>query len=227
MAPERIADPEITQALEEIEDTLRAERRALGPLPGENAGLQARLERLKGERDRLQGELEELRTGRARNLPRLPEVLVPPFKVRSPVPARRLLRAALPSLALLGVLFIFLKDLSRAGQRIFLLVMGGFLLVRLFALWGGRSWWNFSEVGIEGGGKEAGEPRVPYSKITGVKVDATPSQRRRGVGTVQVTYEEELGGRVEKNLTLKDVPEPERLASWIQAKRSPRLGASG
>lgn len=227
MAPERLADPEITQALEEIEDTLRAERRALAPLPDENVELRARLERLMSERDQLQGELEELLKGRARNHPRLPEVLNPPFVVRSPVPVRRMLRTALPSLALLVVLLSFMKDSMHLGQTIFLLVLGVFLVLRLPALWVGGSSWQFSEADIRGYGKKTGVARVLYSSITSVKVDATPSQRRRGVGTIQVTYQEEFSGEMEKLLTLEDVPEPERLASWIQAKRSPRLGTSG
>lgn len=139
---------------------------------------------------------------------------------------RRQLRATLPSLMLLAVLIIILKGQVHLGLRIFVFVAGVFVLARFFGLWRGSSWWSFSEAGIEGSGKEEGEARVPYSSITGVKVDATPSQRRLGVGTVQVTYEEGFGGPVERSLTLKDVPEPERLASWIQAKRSPRLGAS-
>jgi membrane protein YdbS with pleckstrin-like domain len=227
MAPERFADPEVTQALEELEDTLRTERRALGPLLGENVRLQAKLERLKARRDQLQEELQGLRTGRARNHPRLPEVLVPPFKVRPAVPVRRQLRMALPSLALLVVLFLILEGQSHVGQRIFVLFAGIFVLLRFFGFVKGRSWWNFSKVGIRGGGKEADEAQVPYSRIIRVKVEATPSQRRRGVGTVQVTYEEQPGEGMERTLTLKDVPEPERLASWLREKRSPRLGASG
>ena len=226
MAPERFTDPGVTQALEEIEDTLRAERRTLGPWVGENAALRERLERLEAERDQLQEELEGVRKGRARNHPRLPEVLVPFFRIRSSVPVRHQLRTALPSLALLGLLFFILRDQAHSVQRVFVFCIGVFLLMRFLSLWLGGAWWDFSETGIRGGGKEAGEGQVPYSRITGIKVDATPSQRRRGVGTVQVTYEEEPGGAVERTLTLKDVPEPERLASWIQEKRSPRLGAS-
>ena len=39
VSAERFVDPEVSQAVEELEDALKAERRALGPLPGENAEL--------------------------------------------------------------------------------------------------------------------------------------------------------------------------------------------
>jgi hypothetical protein len=227
MAPERIASPEISQALEEAGDTLRAERRTLGPLAGENAALRERLERLEAERDQLQEELKGLRKGRSSNHARLPEVLVPPFRIRPPVPMRRQLRTILPSMALLGLLFFILRDQAHAAQRVFVFCIGVFLLMRSFGLWLGGAWWDFSKTGIRGGGKEAGDGLVPYSRITGIKVDTTPSQRRRGVGTVQVAYEEKPGGEMKMTLTLKDVPEPERLASWIQEKRSQRLGDAG
>jgi hypothetical protein len=224
MAPELLADPEITQALKESEDALWAERRMLGPLQGETTRLQARLEHLKAERDQLRGVLERLREGRARNSPRLPEVLVHPFKVRPRKPLRRHLRELLPYLGVLTFLSIFMNE--GIAKWMLLLALWGTLLVNGIRFWRRSPWWHFSEAGIEGGGKEAGEGRVPYSSITGVKVEATPSQRRRRVGTVQVAYEGELGGAAERNLTIEDVPEPERLASWIESKRSPRLGVS-
>jgi hypothetical protein len=221
MPGERFADPEVTQALEEAEDALRAERRALGPLPGENAELQARLERLKAERDQLRGELEGLRKGRARSHPRLPDVLEPPFKVRPHVSVRRQLRKALPFLALAGVLLIFMRGQLSSGLRIFLLVLGVVLSARFLASRRGRPGWHFRETGIEESGQGRGRAQaVPYSAITGVKVHATASQHRRGVGTIEMTWRAEPGEGWEKTLTLEDVPEPERLAAWIESKRS-------
>lgn len=224
MAPERLAAPEITQALEELEDTLRAERRTLEPLQGENAGLRARLERLEAERDQLRGELEGLRRGQATSHPRLPAVLATPFTVRPRSPLLRQLRESAPYLLVLAVPLLYAKNST--AKTIFLLIFGGSMLLRAFHRWRGDSWWDFREAGIEGGGTERGE-RVPYSSITGVTVDATPAQRRRGVGTVQVMYELQPGRGGERRLTLKDMPEPERLAAWIEAKRSPWPGASG
>ncbi|HEX8435978.1 hypothetical protein [Archangium sp.] len=46
------------------------------------------------------------------------------------------------------------------------------------------------------------------------------SQRRRGVGTLVVTYKSWPGTPGQQCVQLKDMPEPERLAAWLQAKRS-------
>ncbi|HYI01041.1 hypothetical protein [Hyalangium sp.] len=40
------------------------------------------------------------------------------------------------------------------------------------------------------------------------------------MGTLQVTSQAQTGAQRERVLVLKDVPEPERLAAWIQVKRS-------
>ena len=53
MPGERQADPEILQALDEVQRALRDERSALGTLPREHAELGARLEELQQERERL------------------------------------------------------------------------------------------------------------------------------------------------------------------------------
>jgi hypothetical protein len=59
---------------------------------------------------------------------------------------------------------------------------------------------------------------VRYTDVVEVEAYSSKGQRLRGVGSVGVTYKAVMGE--EKLLTLKDVPEPERLAEWLQSKRS-------
>jgi hypothetical protein len=226
MSAERFVDPEVTQAVEEIEDALRTERRALGPLPGENAELREKIERLTTERDQLRSDLEGLRQGRAKGLPRLPEALAPPLRVVPYVPMRRRLREALPLLTPLGVLVLFGRGQLGAWVLILALVAVAWVVARVVDVSRSRPWWGLKEDGFEAGGK--GETSfVRYSEISSVEVQVTASQRRRGVGTVHVKCELKGEERPLKFLTLKDVPEPERLAAWLQAKRLERAWEAG
>jgi hypothetical protein len=218
VSAERFVDPEVSQAVEEIEDALKAERRALEPLPGENAELREKLQRLTAERDQLRDELERLRQGRPRGLPRLPEVLAPPLKILPHVSMRRRLREALPFLTPLGVLALFGKEQLGAWALILLLAVVGWGVARVADVSRSRGSWRLGEDGFEAFGE--GEPvSVKYANITRVEVQVSGAQRRRGVGTVHVRCEEKGEERPLKFLELKDVPEPERLAAWLQAKR--------
>lgn len=226
MSAERFVDPEVSQAIEQIEDALSAERRALGPLPGENAGLREKIQRLTAERDRLRGELERLREGRPQRLPRLPEVLAPPLRILPHVSMRRRLREALPFLTPLGALALFGREQLGVWALIFLGAFVAWGVARIADVSRSRDWWDLKEDGFET--NEEGVPSfVRYSEISRVEVEITASQRRRGVGTVHVKSEQKNEERSLKLLTLKDVPEAERLAAWLQANRLERNRESG
>jgi hypothetical protein len=88
--------------------------------------------------------------------------------------------------------------------------------------WRGR-WlapWRFETHGFEGGGRQGPQRLVSYSDVLNVEVYVSASQRRRGVGTLVVTYKAWPGTPGQQCVQLKNVPEPERLAAWLQAKRS-------
>lgn len=216
MAGERFIDPEVSQAVEEAEAALQAERRALGPLPGQNAELREKLQRLTAERDRLRGELEQMRQGRSRGLPRLPEVLTPPLKILPQVPVRRRLREALPFLTPVGILVLFRAQLD-GWALIILLAVVAWGVARVADVSRSRGGWLLKEDGVESFG-EGAPVLVKYADMTRVEVQVSRSQHRRGVGTVHVRCEEKGEERPLKFLELKDVPEPERLAAWLQAK---------
>jgi hypothetical protein len=226
MSAERFVDPEVSQAVEEIEDALRTERRALGSLPGDNAELRAKIERLTAEREGLRGELEGLRQGRAKGLPRLPEVLAPPFRVLPHVSMRRRLREAMPFVTPLGVLALFGREQLGVWSLILLLAVLFWGVARVVDISRSRPSWLLKEDGLEA--TEAGETSfVRYSELSDVEVQVSASQRRRGVGTLHVKGELKGEERPLKFLTLKDVPEPERLAAWLQQKRSERAWEQG
>lgn len=226
MAPERFVDPAVGQALEEVREALRTEQASQGSLASQNAQLRERAQRLEAERDRLRGELEQLRQGRIGPMPRLPEVLVPPFELQSPLSLRRQVREALPML-----LIMVLAALAGGGggkQKllagiffVFALVM---VVVQAVSYWQSRERWRFEEGGIRAW--EAEEPGVRglnlirYQAMLGVEAHSSNSQRLRGLGSVTVTYKSEA--EEQKQLVLEDVPEPERLAEWLEARR---LGA--
>jgi hypothetical protein len=216
VSTERYVDPAVGQALEEARESLRAERRTQEPLSSQNAELRERAERLQAERDQLRGELEHLRQGRTGRVPRLPEVLTPPFEVRPPVPLRRQVREALPMLLLLMFpLSLAWKKKATAPVILlfFLLMIGAQLLMH----WRGRARWRFTPDGIEAKEPEVQGGLVRYTDVLRAEAYSSRGQRLRGVGSVGVTYKALMGE--EKLLTLKEVPEPERLAEWIQSKR--------
>lgn len=218
MSTERYVDPSVGQALEEVQEALRTERRALVSLPAENAGLRAKLERLQAERGKLREELEGLRQGRTGRMRRLPEALTPPFELRIPVQLRRQLREAMPMLVMM-LLFSSVMWSTGWWGRAFVLLAGLVgVSVQVLAIRRGSARWRFGEAGIEVSEEEVPGGLVRYSDIVDAEVHVTRYQRRRGVGTVEVRHraiKEE-----EKTLTLKDVPEPDRLAAWLDSKRS-------
>lgn len=58
---------------------------------------------------------------------------------------------------------------------------------------------------------------VRYRDMQGVEAYSSREQRMRGLGSVTVRYKTPAG--LEEQLLLKDVPEPERLAEWLEARR--------
>ncbi len=221
MTSERYVDPAVGQALEEVRDALRAERSSQEPLASQTAELRERAERLQAEREQLQSELEHLKQGRPRQLPRLPETLAVPFGVRPPLTRRRRVREALP-LAMTLVLPLTLLWSQEAGWPKLLLFVAVMLFVQVLMIRERRVGWRFTEVGIESKDAEVQGGLVRYTDVSKVEAYSSRGQRLRGVGSVGVTYRAVSGE--EKLLTLKDVPEPERLAEWLEAKRSPERG---
>lgn len=221
MASERYVDPAVGQALEEAREALRTEQASQGSLGSQNAQLRERAQRLEAERAQLRGELERLRQGRIGPMPRLPEVLATPFEVRPPVRLRRHAREALPLLLLVALAVLPLR--SGTGKAWLFLGFGVvFMMVQLLIYWHGRQPWRFEEEGIK-----ARESQVPgnllrYRDILGVEAYSSNRQRMQGLGNVTVRFMATTGQ--EKQLLLKDVPEPERLAEWLEARRQ---GAGG
>ena len=217
MTSERYVDPAVSQALEEVRDSLLAERKSQEPLSSENAELRARAERLRAERDQLQSELEHLRQGQPRNAPRLPEVLKAPFELRPEVTLRQKLRAALPLLMLMVLPFALTRQ-NKIIWAILLVVVGALFASQALTQWRGRARWRFTEDSLETKDPEVQGGQVRYTDMLDVEAYGSRGQRLRGVGSVGVKYRAVMGE--EKQLTLKDVPEPERLAEWLEAKRS-------
>ena len=217
MSFERFVDPAVGQALEEARDALRAERSSREPLWSENTELRARAERLQAERDQLRGELEQLRQGQPRHVPRLPEVLKAPFEVRPPMTLRRRVRDALP-LLMMVTLPLSLAWSKKASWVVLMVFAAVMIASQVLTLWKSRPRWRFTEGFIEARETEVPGGQVRYTDVLGLEAYSSKGQRLRGVGSVAVRYRAVTGE--EKLLTLKDVPEPERLAEWLQAKRS-------
>jgi hypothetical protein len=217
MAGERQADPEVLQALQEVQQALRQEQLALGSLPREHAELSARLEQLQLEREQLHRELEALRQGRPSHFPRLLETLTPPFEVRSLTHTwRRLLRDLMPAVMLASyLLFLPMNTRTRLYAGLILLgalVLGGAVL----ASWRRRPKWRFGEQALSAPSGAPAARLVPYAKVLGVEARISPSQHKRGVGDVVVKCAPASWELAERTLTLKNVPEPERLARWLR-----------
>jgi hypothetical protein len=214
VSTERYVDPAVGQALEQAREALSTERSTQEQLAGERVELQGKAERLQAERDQLRAELERLREGRPGRVPRLPELRLP-FEVRPPVPFRRRVRDALPVLMVLVLPFavVWSKKLSDVAMLGFVLLM---ILSQFLTLRHGRSRWRFSELGIEATQQEVQGALVRYTDVVGVEAYSSKSQRLWGVGSVGVTYQAVSGEQ--KLLTLKDVPEPDRLAEWLRLK---------
>jgi hypothetical protein len=218
VSAERQSDPAITQALEEVQEALHREHRALESLPREIATLRARSEQLQAERKALHGELEALEQGKPERRPRLPERLEPPFELRSQVSLRRRLREAVPVMMMVGLLIWMPSD------RIFLpfaIVGLAAAMVGVFVERSRRPRCRVEPAGLKVS-THRGWRSVSFTDVLDAEVHVSVSQRRRGVGTVLVLHKAMLGDAENQPLTLKDVPEPERLAEWIRSMRPQR-----
>ncbi len=219
MSTERHEEPAVLQALEEVQEALRTEDHAQGPLSRENARLLARLEELQAERERLLYLVDEAGGGPSLSAPRLPESLEPPFVVQSQAFRYQLARQFL----LMPVAVVFMLALGwnqGIKARVFCLA----LLLLVVAYQGVKFWWGrwrarwrFETHGFELGGLGR---FLSYSDVLDVGVHVSASQRRRGLGTLVVRFKTWPGTPGPLCVQMKDVPEPERLAAWLQAKRS-------
>lgn len=213
MPDERPIEPAIAQRMEEVRDELRTEQRALEPLPQEKARLQEQLDRLQARKQELQREVEALRAGPPVEQLRLPGTLTAPFKAR----VQRSLRD--PLLALLSIaVFASTIVFTEGGPSFWRVAVAASgicaALLLVIALRPPR--WRFAatHARLVGIAEQAGT--VTYKEITDVQVLVTPSQRRRGVGTVVVTCQ---GNESPRQVLIRDVPEPDRLAEWLNSQR--------
>lgn len=135
MAAERFEDAGLTRALEEVEEALRTERRALEAISSQSARLRARLERLRAEKKDLLGEVELLRREQAQSGPQPPESLRLFKSWRHGLSWGRPLLEAMPLLVSAGSFMLFTQ--ARFEARPLLLALGAsFLLLRLWdSIW--------------------------------------------------------------------------------------------
>jgi len=212
VAAERPVDPQLVQHVEAVRDELRAERRALEELPRENARLRSQLEQLKARKKELQGELEALQRGQPVSIPKLPEVLSAPFDVNVRRP--RGLLSKVMSAAIFAALFVVLPH-GLEKWRYVPPLWGLLAAISLgVALFPHRLRFSKSAVTETGISLQKERLLVHYAEIHDVQVLVTPSQRRRGVGTLVISH-----GPVpsERRTLLRNVPEPERLAEWLRS----------
>lgn len=210
MSAERPVEPALVQRVEEVRDELLAEQRALEALPRERAQLQEQIARLELRRQELRGELEALRQEQPVKVPRLPEVLSAPFKVKV---HRRLSRQLLNLLfvaACLPLMFVGREGLSAWPYVAWLWGIIAALGLTTILL---PPRWRFEATSMKAVG--VGEPRARllYTEAYDIQVLVTPSQKRLGVGTV-VLKRQTTGTLV----LIRNVPEPERLAEWLRSK---------
>jgi hypothetical protein len=220
MSTERFVEPAVVEALESVQEELRAERRTLEALPREHAELQARLAKLQGERVQLLGELEALKKGRPGKAPRLPERLEPPFELRPVSSLQRVARDALPALILVVLMSGLAWGQSPFMMGFFWIIMLPWMLKPALDRRSKRPRWLFGGSGLEEHVEGVMPVVVPYAEVLDVEVHTSFRQHRRGVGSVVIRCKPKSGGWQGQSLTLKDVPEPERLAEWIRSKRT-------
>jgi hypothetical protein len=218
MPTERPQDPELLQALAEAKARVQEERAAQDGLARERARLQARVKALEAQRNRLHREMGYPGRTPPRRVPRLPARLEPPFTVHMASRRRVALTEAFPWGVATGFIFSAF-DVLWAGALT--LVMGVALGVRE---WNRSSYWKFTETRLEEHPDYL--DAVRYVDVREARVHATVAQRRHGIGDVVVKHGTASDPR---ELTLWDVPEPERLAEWLRSKRepSPRVRPGG
>jgi len=217
MPSEGHMEPEIARALERVQEDVRTGQRAMSTLTGEHARLQARLGQLQTEREQLSRTLQELRQGKPLRRPRLPEVLSPPFEVSTHVSLRRAFLPLLPLVLVVAVLLTFPWRLSTGLSWLMCCWYAVDSLYPHLKRWRGRPVWRFTAQGLEDGGHSGLPGEIPYAQVVSATAEVSPAQARHGVGTVTVKFR--LGPDAPEDfVSLLDVPEPERLAEWIQAQ---------
>lgn len=218
-------------ALERLQEDLRAARQRREALPRENAELSAEVARLEQEILGLRQRVEAARAEAEHPASSLPEQLVPPFHV---LPSRRTpygrLRFALRSLTTAPIVLGYLGLSGRVGR---LAVLGGFLLLCLILialfLQGHEDddapTWSFGPEGFAEIRVNTQSPRckVLYSEMRKIEVRRGWLQRRYGFGFVRVTWApgEKTSGKKAGPNQYVDIPlldEPERLAAWLRAR---------
>lgn len=213
-------DPAIVQALEETQEALREEQRALGELPDENVRLRERLGQLQTERDSLHHQLELLRKGQLEGAPRLPDAL--PFEVR-PLEEKGRYFYWRRALAVMLTLLLLVELTPRLGDVLSIALLPVLLSLLLVLMakraWDGPASWLFTEdlVDARGGGQRL---RLPYSNVLEAEAHVSASQRHRGVGTVLILCKPTQEHPAGNTLVLRNVPEPERLAEFLRWKRA-------
>lgn len=218
MPSERFVEPEVLQALESVQEELRAEQRALESLPREEFELRHRLEELHRERVGLLEELEKMRAGPA-NVPRLPASLEVPFELRPWIAPKPLLREIAPTLLLIGVVEVMQGGLKPLMVGAFCVLLQWWLMRLSAGSWSRQPQWRFSEGTIEEHVDGVLPVVVPYAEVLDAEVRGSFRQHRLGVGSVLVRCKPRQGETQGQTLTLRDIPEPERLAEWIRSKR--------
>ncbi|WP_224362422.1 hypothetical protein [Hyalangium versicolor] len=219
MSGERFIEPAVAQALESTRDELRVAQQALGALPRERAELRGRLKELQAEREKLLGELEGMKKG-PRKPPRLPGRLTTPFELRPWFSRQRIDREVVPILLLIGTSVALARRERVLEAGFFTLILVLWMLNPVVERWRRRPRWHFGERALEENVEGVPPVFIAYADVLDAEVRVSYSQHRRGLGSVVVRCKPKRGEARGQSLTLRDVPEPERLAEWIRSKRS-------
>ncbi|WP_395812515.1 hypothetical protein [Archangium minus] len=219
-------------ALERLQEDLRAVRQRREALPRENAELAAEVARLEQEIWGLRQQMDAVHAEAERPASSLPGQLVPPFFV---LPSRRTLYGRL-RFALLAMpkLPLYLGYLCLSGWVGRVTVLGGFVLLHLLLsalfLQGPEDddapTWSFGAEGFSSINCDARTPRVRvrYSELRRVEVQRGWLQRLFGFGSIRVTWSSEEMTSSEgmaapsQTVDIDVLDEPERLAEWLRAR---------
>jgi len=216
MPDERPVEPSLVQHVEAIRDELRVEERALAGMPHENARLQAEIQRLEARKQELLGERQRWQQEQTVSAPRLPEALSTPFDVKVQQGLRRPLLKLLFAGISAAVLFFLPHGLETWR---YLVPIWGLLVIIALARSLAPPRWRFGPTSVKQVGVDLrkGTQVVPYEQILKVSLLVTPSQKRRGVGTLVITLRTSP-----PDIMMRNVPEPERLAEWLSSQRDTR-----